>query len=199
VGGQIFGYGVADDGARTPAFGSGERIQLLVLHGRQPDLPDPGMLPRNGVRIDARPTSERLVQLARTAGGLLQQRPAMRRRSGAAVHRSTGDPAQVHLMLGPVGRGLIVLLTSHPCSHLEAAHDLSGWDTTRLDEDHVLVQARDLGPWYAEPRRGNQLVHGDVIEQARRDFGDMLLTPQRARDLGLGTKPDFQTHTIPEV
>jgi len=27
----------------------------------------------------------------------------------------------------------------------------------------------------------------------------MLLTPQRARDLGLDTKPDFQTHTIPEV
>jgi len=74
-------------------------------------------------------------------------------------------------------------------THLEAAHDLSGWDTTRLDEDHVLVQARDLGPWYAEPRRGNQLVHGDVIEQARRDFGDMLLTPQRARNLGLDTKP----------
>ncbi len=41
----------------------------------------------------------------------------------------------------------------------------------RFDENHVLVQARDLGPWYAELRRGNQLVHGAVIEQARRDFG----------------------------
>ena len=60
---------------------------------------------------------------------------------------------------------------------LEAAHDLSAWVTTRRDEDHVLVQARDLRPWYAEPHRGNQLVHGEVIEQARRDFGDMLLTP----------------------
>jgi hypothetical protein len=84
-------------------------------------------------------------------------------------------------------------------THLDAAHDLSGWITTRLEHDHFLVEARDPGPWYAEPRRGNQLVHGEVIEQARRDFGDMLLTPQRARDLGLDTKPDFQTHTIPEV
>jgi hypothetical protein len=84
-------------------------------------------------------------------------------------------------------------------THLDAAHDLSGWVTTRLDEDHVLVQARDLGPWYAEPRREYIPLPDEVLLPARRDFGDMLLTPQRARDLGLDTKPDFQTHTIPEV
>ena len=84
-------------------------------------------------------------------------------------------------------------------THLEAAHDLSGWVTTRLDENHVLVQARDLGPWYAEPRREYTPLPDEVLLPARRDFGDMLLTPQRARGLGLDTKPDFQTHTIPEV
>ena len=31
--------------------------------------------------------------------------------------------------------------------HLAHAHDLSGWSTTRLDGDHVLLEARDLGPW----------------------------------------------------
>lgn len=84
-------------------------------------------------------------------------------------------------------------------THLEAAHDLSGWLTTRLDDNHVLVQARDLGPWYAEPRREYTPLPDEVLLPARRDFGDMLLTPQRARDLDLDTKPDFQTHTIPEV
>lgn len=84
-------------------------------------------------------------------------------------------------------------------THLEAAHDLSGWVTTRLDENHVLVQARDLRPWYAEPRREYTPLPDEVLLPARRDFGDMLLTPQRARDLGLDTKPDFQTHTIPGV
>jgi len=84
-------------------------------------------------------------------------------------------------------------------AHLDAAHDLSGWVTTRLDENHVLVEARDLGPWYAEPRRENVPVPDEILLPARRDFGDMLLTPQLARGLSLDTKPDFQTHTIPEV
>lgn len=76
--------------------------------------------------------------------------------------------------------------------HLARANDLSAWRTTRLDEHHVLVEARDLEPWYATPRRTGDPLDADVIDQARRDFGDMILTPTIAEDLGLDTRPRRQ-------
>ena len=69
--------------------------------------------------------------------------------------------------------------------HLAHAHDLAGWSTTRLDGDHVLVEAHDLGPWYATPRRQHESPDPDLLDRARRDFGDMILTPRRAQQLGL--------------
>ncbi len=69
--------------------------------------------------------------------------------------------------------------------HLAHAHDLSGWSTTRLDGDHVLVEAHDLEPWYATPLRQHESPDPELLEHARRDFGDMILTPERAQQLGL--------------
>ena len=69
--------------------------------------------------------------------------------------------------------------------HLEHARDLSEWRTTRLDGDHVLVEARDLGPWFATRRRQHESPDPDLVAQARRDFGDMILTPGRAQQFGL--------------
>lgn len=84
--------------------------------------------------------------------------------------------------LDPVG---IQILTN---THLAKASDLSAWTTTRLDADHTLVEARDLEPWYAGAPNGEP-VDPAVLEQARRDFGDMILTVPRARELGLDAKP----------
>ena len=60
------------------------------------------------------------------------------------------------------------------------------------------VKVRD-DPWFKDPGPGYTAIPDEVLSPARRDFGDMLLTPQRARDLGLDVKPDFRTHTIPAV
>ena len=87
------------------------------------------------------------------------------------------------LIVDPCG---IQVLTNR---HLEASHDLSAWRTTRLDDEHVLVEARDLGPWYATPRRPTDPLDPPLMDQARRDFGDMLLTPALAEDLGLTIAP----------
>ncbi|MBM6405924.1 hypothetical protein JQN72_16910 [Phycicoccus sp. CSK15P-2] len=72
--------------------------------------------------------------------------------------------------------------------HLAAATDLTSWVTTRLDHDHHLVEARDLAPWY-EPVAARRPVAPDVLDQARRDFGEAILTYDRAERLGLNTKP----------
>lgn len=57
--------------------------------------------------------------------------------------------------------------------HLARANDLDGWDVSAVAPDRYLVQARDLAPWYAgaEP-------DAEVVEQARRDFGAAILTPE---------------------
>ncbi len=55
VGAQVVGQGVAENIARGPPFGGRERVELLIRRGRQPDLPDLGMFPRPGGRIDTRP------------------------------------------------------------------------------------------------------------------------------------------------
>ena len=82
--------------------------------------------------------------------------------------------------------------------HLAAARDLSSWRTTRLDDDHLLVEARDLEPWYANPpRRHSDPLDATLLQTAYADFGDMILTPQRAQTLGLDVKPDFQKPLAP--
>lgn len=73
--------------------------------------------------------------------------------------------------------------------HLAAAADLSGWRTTRLDAGHVLVEARDLEPWFGTPLRPDDALPADLLDQARHDFGAMILTPQRAEALGLDSRP----------
>lgn len=57
--------------------------------------------------------------------------------------------------------------------HLARVNDLGGWEVSVVAPGRYLVQARDLAPWYAatEP-------DADVIEQARRDFGAAILTPE---------------------
>lgn len=62
----------------------------------------------------------------------------------------------------------IQLLTSR---HLDHAHDLSGWTVTEVAPDGHLVEAADLAPWFAQDN-----PDPNVLDQARADFGDMLLT-----------------------
>jgi hypothetical protein len=58
-------------------------------------------------------------------------------------------------------------------AHLERARDLSAWTITSLGHGRHLVEAPDLEPWYA-----GRTPEPDVLEQAREDFGPMLLTEQ---------------------
>lgn len=73
--------------------------------------------------------------------------------------------------------------------HLEKAADLSAWSLTRLDDSHHLLEAPDLEPWFDEPSRVGARALPEVIHQARRDFGDMILTRQRAEQLQITEKP----------
>lgn len=59
--------------------------------------------------------------------------------------------------------------------HLGRAGDLSQWDVREVAPRRFLVQARDLEPWYS-----TVIPDLDVLEQARKDFGDMILTPEIA-------------------
>lgn len=67
-------------------------------------------------------------------------------------------------------------------SHLEKAQDLTtNWDVTSAAPGRRLVRARDLTPWFAtvdleQVTWQQQFVHEDVLDQARRDFGDMVLS-----------------------
>lgn len=69
--------------------------------------------------------------------------------------------------------------------HLARANDLTAWDTTRLDERHYLLEAKDLHPWYAQPLRQTETVDPDLLAQSRADFGDMIFTHRLADDLNL--------------
>jgi hypothetical protein len=73
--------------------------------------------------------------------------------------------------------------------HLAKAGDLSGWTTTRLDEHHYLVEARDLAAWYAKPLLKTDPVDPDLLAQARADFGGMILTHAIAEELDMTHKP----------
>lgn len=58
-------------------------------------------------------------------------------------------------------------------AHLDRAHDLSAWTIHRLGGGRHLLTATDLAPWYA-----HTTVDPDVLAQARRDFGRMIITAQ---------------------
>lgn len=71
----------------------------------------------------------------------------------------------------------IQLLTT---DHLNNAHDLSGWDVSEVAPDRYLVQAKDLSPWYAcdtpEEIWQERFPSDEVLDQARSDLGEMILT-----------------------
>ncbi|HEX7132763.1 MAG TPA: hypothetical protein VF228_09315 [Iamia sp.] len=74
-----------------------------------------------------------------------------------------------HLLVDhvPDAHGLQVLRDEH----LARATDLGRWQVTDLGHGRHLVEAADLEPWY-----GSGLPDPTVVEQARRDFGAMILT-----------------------
>lgn len=65
-------------------------------------------------------------------------------------------------------------------SHVENAADLSGWQVTELPGRRYLVEAKHLDAWYAEP-----VPDAATLNQARADFGAMILTPE-----AIGADPD---------
>jgi hypothetical protein len=63
----------------------------------------------------------------------------------------------------------IQLLTE---DHLNHAHNLNNdWTTTQVTPGRYLVEAKDLTPWYA-----TDTPDPDTLQQARHDFGDIILT-----------------------
>lgn len=73
--------------------------------------------------------------------------------------------------------------------HLAKAHSLDAWRTTKLDETHYLVEARELAAWYATPLAMMDPVPAEVLDPARADFGDLVITHERAHELGIDRKP----------
>ena len=73
--------------------------------------------------------------------------------------------------------------------HLERTHDLTtNWDVTPLGEGYYSVQARDLDAWYPpEPIDARKGVPA-ILEQGRRDFGDMILTTEYANEHGINNR-----------
>lgn len=67
----------------------------------------------------------------------------------------------------------IQLLTG---AHLSHATNLDRWHVEEVAADRYLVQAPDLTPWFAQDAPDPQ-----VLEQARHDFGDMILTNAHER------------------
>lgn len=70
-------------------------------------------------------------------------------------------------------------------AHLERAHDLSDWDVTALANGRHLVAAKDVEGWFGTlaPRDWRSLGttpplpdNRELVEKARADFGDMILT-----------------------
>jgi hypothetical protein len=57
-------------------------------------------------------------------------------------------------------------------AHLDNARDLGEWSVTPVGDDRYVVEYRDLDEWYTPPR-----PPGELIAQARADFGGMILTP----------------------
>lgn len=69
--------------------------------------------------------------------------------------------------------------------HLANATNLDNWNTTRLDQHHYLVQAKDLAPWYSQPLAYGQTPDPETLAQARTDFGTMIFTKNTAKQLGI--------------
>jgi hypothetical protein len=57
--------------------------------------------------------------------------------------------------------------------HLTRARDLSAWNIRELGHGRYLVEADDPAPWYSTP-----LPDQKVVDAARHDFGDMILTKE---------------------
>ncbi len=78
----------------------------------------------------------------------------------------------------------VQLLTA---AHLERAHDLSRWRVEQVAPERYLVSAVDLEPWVSRQERDPHRPHDvaprptDGQEQARADFGAMILTPETIR------------------
>jgi hypothetical protein len=89
--------------------------------------------------------------------------------------------------------------TPDPCgiqilskAHLAKTHDLSDWHVTELDPEHWLVEAKDLVPWYTNFSFQDPMAHhcdSETLAKARRDFGDVILTHDKAEEFGLTTRP----------
>lgn len=84
------------------------------------------------------------------------------------IRSSTDDMNRVRDHV-PDAYGLQVLTSRH----LEKAHDLSAWVITDLGNDRHLVQHPDPAAWFAHDH-----PDPDVLAAARRDFGDLILTPE---------------------
>ena len=69
----------------------------------------------------------------------------------------------------PDAHGIQVLTDQH----LTRARDLSSWNIQELGNGRFLVEAEDLPTWYSTP-----VPDQEVIDQARHDFGDMILTKE---------------------
>lgn len=78
----------------------------------------------------------------------------------------------LHLWDSWVGDAHAIQLLSG--AHLERARDLTAWDVEEVAWDRWLLRARDLDPWFAAE------VPAEVRDQARHDFGDMILTQEVA-------------------
>jgi hypothetical protein len=75
----------------------------------------------------------------------------------------------------------IQLLTDH---HLDRALDLTDWTVEEVAPDRYLVRARDLAAWFAvsdsEEVRFERFPAPALLDQARADFGPMILTREAA-------------------
>ena len=69
----------------------------------------------------------------------------------------------------PDAHGIQVLTDQH----LDRARDLSSWTVREIGENRFLVEAKDLTTWYS-----TTLPDQDAVDQARHDFGDMILTQE---------------------
>lgn len=56
-------------------------------------------------------------------------------------------------------------------THLEKANDLSAWSVEEIRADRFLVQSKDLPAWW-----DNVEPPAELLEQARADFGEMVMT-----------------------
>lgn len=74
-------------------------------------------------------------------------------------------------------------------AHLERAHDLGDWEIEEVLPGRHLVIARDLAPWLVTPAPHPENEYrlspppAQLIDKARADFGDMILTREVMEEL----------------